>query len=207
MNSRGVATKAKLVKSARAVFERDGFVDSRITNIAQEAGVAHGTFYTYFDSKEEIFEAVIIEVYEDFRRPSDRVAISPQANPVSLILLANQRFLATFAVHARLIMVWENVAANNDTMHNHLIEFRTPFIDRTKASIERLQSAGLADPDIDPRYAAIAINNMVRGFALTMFGTPSHGLEVDAAATTLTRLWANSIGIARDLVNDALKHA
>ena len=45
--------------AARRVFERDGFLDARITDITAEAGVAAGPFYTYFTGKEDAFAAVI----------------------------------------------------------------------------------------------------------------------------------------------------
>src|SRR4051794_2983245 len=59
LTPRGRRTRSALVSAARAVFERDGFVGARVTDIAAHAGVAHGTFYTYFDSKEAVFRDVI----------------------------------------------------------------------------------------------------------------------------------------------------
>lgn len=59
---RGTRTRAALVAAARSVFERDGYLASRVTDIADEARVAHGTFYTYFDSKAEVFAAVLHEL-------------------------------------------------------------------------------------------------------------------------------------------------
>ena len=51
------------------MFERDGFLDARITDIAATAGVATGSFYTYFTSKEDVFAAVIEEVNEEMLHP------------------------------------------------------------------------------------------------------------------------------------------
>jgi AcrR family transcriptional regulator len=81
VSARGARTREALVRAAREVFERDGFLDARIADIASAAGVATGSFYTYFNSKEDAFAAVIDElsdemlhprlraqVYEDFRR-------------------------------------------------------------------------------------------------------------------------------------------
>ena len=47
-------TRQKLLDAARVVFERDGFHDARLADIVQEAQVATGTFYNYYNSKEEI---------------------------------------------------------------------------------------------------------------------------------------------------------
>lgn len=47
-----------LVDAARETFGRKGFKTTTVSEIVKEAGVAQGTFYLYFDSKEEILEAV-----------------------------------------------------------------------------------------------------------------------------------------------------
>ena len=44
--TRGTRTRAALVAAARVVFERDGFIDSRLTDITKRGQVLHGTFYT-----------------------------------------------------------------------------------------------------------------------------------------------------------------
>ncbi|MYS96131.1 TetR family transcriptional regulator [Streptomyces sp. SID5469] len=45
---RGVRTRDALVAAARRIFERDGYLEARIVDIAAEAGVAAGSFYTHF---------------------------------------------------------------------------------------------------------------------------------------------------------------
>src|SRR5580658_11208270 len=62
LSERGRRTREALIAAARRVFERGGFIDARITDIAEEAGAAHGTFYTYFDSKEAALQAVILHL-------------------------------------------------------------------------------------------------------------------------------------------------
>ena len=47
------------MRAAQKVFERDGFLDARITDITATARTATGSFYTYFNGKEEIFLAVV----------------------------------------------------------------------------------------------------------------------------------------------------
>ena len=58
LTDKGQARKAELVAAARLVFERQGFLDTRVADIVAEANVAQGSFYTYFDSKDTIFRAV-----------------------------------------------------------------------------------------------------------------------------------------------------
>ncbi|MDA8403566.1 MAG: TetR/AcrR family transcriptional regulator [Desulfobacteraceae bacterium] len=48
-------TKAALIEAAIKIFEQKGFQHARVSDIVSAAGVAQGTFYIYFRSKEEIF--------------------------------------------------------------------------------------------------------------------------------------------------------
>jgi AcrR family transcriptional regulator len=65
--AKGLRTRDELVAAARRVFERDGYAGARVADIAAEAGVAHGSFYTYFSSKQDAFLAVIRQVGVQFR--------------------------------------------------------------------------------------------------------------------------------------------
>ena len=60
--STGVEEKRRLILDAAVrVFARKGFHQSRVGDIAREAGVAHGLLYHYFDSKDQVLEAVFHE--------------------------------------------------------------------------------------------------------------------------------------------------
>lgn len=56
---RGRRTLRKLLEAAAGEFGERGFHEAAITGITQRAGVALGTFYTYFESKEEVFRALV----------------------------------------------------------------------------------------------------------------------------------------------------
>src|SRR5262245_3263180 len=80
-----------LVAAARRGFERDGFVTARITDIADEAGLAHGSFYSHFRSKEDALAAVLGEVGEEMLHPGPSLAgtAGDRAGPVAVIHAAN----------------------------------------------------------------------------------------------------------------------
>ncbi len=56
---RGRRTVRKLLEAAAKEFGERGYHDAAITGITARAGVALGTFYTYFESKEELFRALV----------------------------------------------------------------------------------------------------------------------------------------------------
>ena len=55
-------------------FERDGYVNARLTDITAEAKVSTGSFYTYFTGKEDIFAAVLETVQGEMLHPHVREA-------------------------------------------------------------------------------------------------------------------------------------
>jgi AcrR family transcriptional regulator len=57
--ARGERTMRKILDAAREEFGERGYSESSIVGITQRAGVALGTFYTYFDSKEALFQALV----------------------------------------------------------------------------------------------------------------------------------------------------
>lgn len=57
--ARGRKTRNRLLEAAEIEFGEKGFHEAAISGITQRAGVALGTFYTYFDSKQEIFAALV----------------------------------------------------------------------------------------------------------------------------------------------------
>ena len=75
---RGRETRDKLLEAAENEFGERGFHEAAISGITQRAGVALGTFYVYFDSKEEIFRALVSHMGHLTRQwIAERIAESP----------------------------------------------------------------------------------------------------------------------------------
>jgi AcrR family transcriptional regulator len=64
---RGERTLRKILDAARDEFGERGFAECSIVAITQRAGVALGTFYTYFDSKEAVFQALVRDMSAQVR--------------------------------------------------------------------------------------------------------------------------------------------
>ena len=65
---RGTRTRLRIIRAAEKVFGEKGFYETRISEITRRSGVALGTFYLYFASKEEIFRALVETLNRDLRR-------------------------------------------------------------------------------------------------------------------------------------------
>lgn len=78
---RGRRTLRALLDAAAAEFGDKGFHEGSISGITRRAGVALGSFYTYFDSKDAIFRALVRDMSDQVR---DRVAPAIRAAPDQL---------------------------------------------------------------------------------------------------------------------------
>jgi AcrR family transcriptional regulator len=94
--ARGERTLRKILEAAREEFGQRGFAESSIVAITQRAGVALGTFYTYFDSKEAVFQALVQDMSAQVR---DHVA--PVLKDSTDALDGERRALESFLWFAR----------------------------------------------------------------------------------------------------------
>lgn len=79
--ARGALTMRKLLDAAMEEFGEKGFADGSIVGITRRAAVALGTFYTYFDSKEEVFQALVRDMSEQVRQ-AVAPALSSDSGPL-----------------------------------------------------------------------------------------------------------------------------
>jgi AcrR family transcriptional regulator len=194
LSARGARTRGALVEAARHVFERDGFVDARITDITAQAGVATGSFYTYFAGKEEVFAAVLEEVEEEMLHP--RVApLADRGDPVAVIEASNRAYLAAYRRNAKLMGLMEEVAHVDPAFRELRMRRTRAFEQRNTRALRRLQARGLADPEIDAGLAALALSAMVSRTAYLHYVLGFGNASAEALSKTLTQLWVGALGI------------
>ena len=89
---RGRITMRKLLDAAAREFGDNGFHEASISSITRRAGVALGTFYTYFDSKDAIFRALVADMSEAVKMAA-REAIEPDMDALTVERAALEAFL------------------------------------------------------------------------------------------------------------------
>ena len=204
-SAKGKRTRSRLLDAAKTVFERDGFLSARIGDISEAAGLSHGSFYHYFDSKEQIFrelaEALEVSVIT-LHQPGDKT--SPGESPIDRIRAGNRHYLEAYKREAKIMSVIEEVSRYDDEVLAVRVRRWHEFADKVETSIVRLQREGIADKGIEPRYAADALGGMVAKFAEMWFGQGGN-YDMDTAVDQLTRLWVNALGIPPDLSSGRAK--
>jgi AcrR family transcriptional regulator len=194
---KGEQTRARLIEAARKVFEREGFLTARITDIAATAGLSQGSFYHYFDSKEQIFREVAAAQERRLTAPADTGSgTDADDSPRAVIGRANRRYFERYRDAAKLMGVIEQVSRYDEPVSTARMSTMRHFSDRAEAAIRRLQRAGLADKNVNPKIAADALGGMVARFAELSLVQGYRDYDFDEAVDQLTLLWANALGIA-----------
>ena len=194
LTSRGRRTRDRLVEAAEVVFTRDGYLDAKIADIASTAGVANGSFYTYFDSKEAIFRTVI-QVVIDEMYAAATVPEDVEHEPHVRIEHATRAYLRAYQQHAGLMGILEQVATFNPGFREMRRGIRQAFRSRTEKGLRRLQREGRIDPNLSPKCTAEALGSMVSNFCYVSF-VLGEVYEEEEAVRTVTDLWIRGIGLA-----------
>lgn len=74
LGAKGEATRQRLMDAAEEIFGTKGFYQTSVTDITAKAGVAQGTFYLYFPSKNEIFRALVEHLSHVLRKETELAA-------------------------------------------------------------------------------------------------------------------------------------
>ena len=117
VTAKGARTREELVAAARRVFERDGYSSARVADIAAAAGVAHGSFYTYFASKQDVFLAVMHQVGEQFEEAVAPLPAGRGADPYQALDQANRRYLAAYRANSVIWALVEQVSTVDPEIH------------------------------------------------------------------------------------------
>ncbi|OQO92621.1 hypothetical protein B1813_10665 [Saccharomonospora piscinae] len=194
LTQRGRNTRTKLLEAARRVFERDGFLDVKITDITAEAGLAAGSFYTYFESKEDTFRVLLEGMRDELLQPVVRDEDGPE-DPIESIRRATQRYFETYRRNVGLMRVLEQMTAVDSHFRELRIQRASVFADRNARNIRRLQDEGRADPTVPAELAALTLSSMVSRVAQVVFNFGYPVDDVDQLVDVVVRLWVKSLDI------------
>ncbi|WP_433734004.1 TetR/AcrR family transcriptional regulator [Nocardia sp. CA-129566] len=194
LTARGLRTRAALVAAARVVFERDGYLDARLSDITTEAKCSTGSFYTYFSSREEILQGVLEAAQHEMLHPGMPRLSVDEASPIAVIEASNRAYFEAYKRNAKLMLILDQVAAIDPKFREIRRRRARAFADRNARSIRDLQERGLADRELDPYTASRALSGMVGRMAYYAFSLEEE-TSLDDLVRTATRLWANALKI------------
>jgi AcrR family transcriptional regulator len=177
-----------ILDAAVRVFARSGFHTSRVGDIAEEAGVAHGLLYHYFSSKDEVLETVfreqwgvLVDRLEAIERSGEPA--TDQLRHVAAIVLRNYKH------NPDVIRVLVREIARSPEVQARIGELVKP-IAAVERIIERGQASGELRSDLNAQFAAVAfygaIEEILSGWVLGQL--PDDDASIAAAERTLAQL-------------------
>jgi AcrR family transcriptional regulator len=198
-STKGERTRARLLTAAKEVFEEDGFLEARISDIAERAGLSHGSFYTYFDSKEQIFREVASVVDDELGAPLSDVILSPTSSglpPQERLREAMRLHFETYRKQAKIMGIIEEVSRYDDHVRDLLLARHRQYTAQVAESIRQLQKRGMADKALDPVVAAAVVGALTGRFAELWLVQGAVKCSFDDAVEQVTRLIVNALGVA-----------
>lgn len=179
---RGRKTLRRLLEAAALEFGERGYHDAAITGITQRAGVALGTFYTYFESKEELFRALVRDMSQTTRQ---HVAEAARGAPDRLTAerLGLEAFIAFVRKHRELYRIIEEaqfVAA--DVYREHYLTFAEGYRRNLAAARARGE---ITEGDDEPRAWAMIGMSVFLGMRYGIWQEDLSPAEVAEAAIDL----------------------
>jgi AcrR family transcriptional regulator len=152
------ADKRRIILDAAVrVFARQGFHTARVSDIADEAGVAYGLVYHYFGSKDEVLDTLFLDrwnlLLEAIREVDDREDAPPREK-----LLTITSFIVDSYRHdpdVMKVIIVEVTRAANTFGRKHLGKIREAY-DLISDIVEAGQRDGTFRGDVRPRFAAMA---------------------------------------------------
>ena len=179
-----------VLDAALQVFADKGYHQTRIADILHEAGIARGTFYLYFESKNAIFHELIDELLHDVRDSVIGVELGPNARPLrDQILSTVRRVVETFHERPALTtMVMREAIGLDPEVDAKLDGFYNRIHDWLAQALQNCIRLGLLREDLDQDVVAWCVlgsfDRLVRV-----------AMERKAAGDELTRMCATFLDL------------
>jgi len=141
---RKTTTRARLITTAAELFRRQGYAQTGVNQIIQEANATSGSFYHFFPAKEDLLLAVVDHIAEIFDRGIFSPAADRSDDPIGVIftildLYRQQLNDGGFTFGSPMASLSAEVSENHPEVRTKLAEIFSAWTDRIE---ELLRSAG-----------------------------------------------------------------
>ena len=167
-----VDRRRQILDAAIRVFARQGFHACRVSDIANEAGVAYGLVYHYFNSKEQVLNELFIERWSLLLAAIEEIDSRPTPPREKLDAVAG--FIIESYRHDPELMkviIVEVTRAANSFGRTHLPEIRQAY-DLIAKIVADAQRSGAFREDVDPNFASMwfygAIEQLLSGWVFEL---------------------------------------
>lgn len=191
---RGRKTLRKLLDASAIEFGEKGFHEASVSSITRRAGVALGSFYTYFDSKDALFRALVQDMSTNVMS-SARSAISDDMSALETEKAALAAFLGFARKHKEIYRIIDEAEFVDPASYRRHYETIAERIQgRLKAGSDSGEfREGLGELEA---WAVMGINVFV-GLRYAVWEHAEHGRSPEDIASAINTLLAKGIARSR----------
>ncbi|MCB9682679.1 MAG: TetR/AcrR family transcriptional regulator [Alphaproteobacteria bacterium] len=155
--------RAQILAAALEVFAAKGFHTTSITDLVEAAGVARGTFYLYFDSKDTVFCELLDDLLERFRASVKGIDVaSGAASAVDQLVTTVVRILdAAASSQALATIVFKEAVGLDQVVDDRIVSFEEALHDYVRVSLANGVRLGWLRPH-DTEVVATLIYGSIR---------------------------------------------
>jgi AcrR family transcriptional regulator len=184
------ARRAELTSAAARVFAQRGVANTAVSDIVKEAGVAQGTFYLYFDSKDDAVLAVVEQIGAEMVVAIESAVHASGTTAVEK-LMGLRDVLMSFDDDPAAVALADFIhRPENRALHDRLGESLTPSL---VPLVEAIVAQGVSEGAFDVADTRVAAWFVLGGLqSAELSGTPT--AEMPAAIAAVTALALQSLG-------------
>lgn len=170
---------AQILEAARTCFLENGYFATKMDAIARESGLSKGGIYFHFDSKREIFRALVQEEYDTTMSFIDGVLENDDSITVQLIELA-EHFLELFerSDRPRFMVIIGEMGLRDTEIQSLLKQLQLNYFERVAELLERAVESGEIR-ECDTGATAVVLKAMLDGIQMNY----ALGIEIDLEKT------------------------
>jgi AcrR family transcriptional regulator len=180
--AKGRATLRRLLDAAAEEFGEHGFHAGSISGITRRAGVALGSFYTYFDSKDEIFRALVKDLSTRVGEEA-RSALTEDLGAIQTEKVALEAFLRFAREHKEIYRIIDEAEfVDADVFRNHYESTAARIFARLEAGM----ASGELRGDLDEAHAwALMGMNVFLGLRFAVWSGDRSAEEIAECASSI----------------------
>lgn len=161
--------RSTILNAAIKLYSENGFAETKVAEIAKEAGVSFGTVFTYFNSKEELYEAAILEPLDEIKPYFIEIKRHFQGEPLEVIKEMIDCHVQLFATRSEFLRLIQQVLARPERFpkpYKELDDFVKLFKESIYPVIEAGQRLGYFYEE-SPTLIAESYLSILNGMRLT----------------------------------------
>lgn len=167
--------REKIFLAAQELFSEKGFHETTVEEIARQAGVAKGTVYIYFDSKEQLFKEVIKSGFKELTRITEK-KIESTSNPLKKIKLIVETYFNYFDINRSLFrpLMMGEIEIKSRSLQQKRRKYIENYMRNIRKLAEIMEEAinmGYFKP-VDPMHLSLALAGIMEKFIF--FGIEEH---------------------------------